>query len=241
MIFKQLFTPKWKHPKQSVRLGAVDRLNISDEKDAKILDTLAFSDEAAEVRKEALNKLNDINIWYKAFKKDQSNGIKDLAEQHVSKAVLKSDENLPSQIKSEYIETCNKNALLEKLALDDKCQSLRIKLLKRLAKANLIETAFKQGDEAFQMAIIDLVEQYKLLKICQSKAIGEVKVKIEQILSQQKLAKEMPVVVEKEVKLILAKLNALREKTDYEHVKAQSEVLSKSWQGLELSWLSEEQ
>jgi len=241
MIFKHLFTPKWKHPKLSVRLGAVDKLNISDEKDAKILDTLAFSDEAVEVRKQALNKLNDINIWYQAFKKDQSSGIKDLAEQHVSKAVLKSEASLPSGIKSEYIENCNKNALLEKLALDDKCQSLRVKLLKRLAKASLIETAFKQGDEPFQLAILDLVEQYKLLKACQSKAIGEVKAKIEQILVQQKLAKEMPLVVDKEVKLILAKLNALREKTDYELVKAQSEVLTKSWQGLELKWLSEDQ
>lgn len=240
MIFKQLFTPKWKHPKLSVRLGAVDKLNISDEKDAKILDTLAFSDEAVEVRKEALNKLNDISIWYKAFKKDQSNGIKDLAEQHVSKAVLRSDESLPSQIKSEYIDACNKNSLLEKLALGDKCQSLRIKLLKRLAKATLIETAFKQGDESFQLAILDLVEQYKLLKICQSKALGEVTTKIADILAQQKLAKEMPIVVEKEVKLILAKLNALREKTDYALVKSQSEALSKSWQALELKWLSED-
>jgi len=241
MIFKHLFTPKWKHPKLSIRLGAVEKLNISDEKDAIILDGLAFSDDAVEVRKEALNKLNDIAIWYKAFKKDQSQGIKELAEQHVSKAVLKSDKSLPAEIKSEYIEICNKNTLLEKLALEDKCQTLRVKLLKRLAKPNLIETAFKQGDETFQLAIFDLIEQYKLLKVCQNKALGSVSSKIEYSLTQQKLAKEMPIVVEKEVKLILAKLNALREKTDYELVKTQSEVLSKNWQALELKWLTVEQ
>lgn len=241
MIFKHLFTPKWKHPKLSIRLGAVDKLNISDENDAKILDDLAFSDDAGEVRKKALNKLNNIALWYKAFKNNKSKSIKDLAEQHVSKAVLNSGDNLPADIKAEYIETCNKNSLLEKLALEDKCLSLRIKLLKRLAKVNLIETAFKQGDETFQLAIFDLVEQYKLLKICKSKAIGNVSTKIEHSLTQQKLAKEMPLVVKKEVKLILAKLNALREKADYELVKTQSEILKRNWQALELKWLTEEQ
>ncbi|SFD01168.1 DUF349 domain-containing protein [Pseudoalteromonas denitrificans] len=241
MIFKHLFTPKWKHPKLSVRLVAIDKLDISDEKDAKILDDLAFNDDAIEIRKEALNKLNDITLWWQAYKKDQAQGIKDIAEQHVSKAILKDDASLSSKIKTEYIDTCTKTSLLEKLALEDKNNSLRVKLLKRLAKPNLIETAFKQGDESFQLTLVELVEQYKLLKSCQNKAHGAAKSKIEQCLEQLKLAKEMPLLVEKESKLILAKLNALREKSDYELVKNQFALLNENWQALELKWLNEEQ
>lgn len=49
MIFKHLFTPKWKHPKVDVRSQAVDKLDLS--KDATLLHTLALEDESAQIRK----------------------------------------------------------------------------------------------------------------------------------------------------------------------------------------------
>ncbi len=57
MIFKHLFTPKWKHPKSQVRLAAVERLDT--ERDLSILNSIALEDSSAEIRKKALNKVND--------------------------------------------------------------------------------------------------------------------------------------------------------------------------------------
>ena len=70
MIFKHLFTPKWKHPKNQVRLAAVERLDT--ERDVSILNSIALEDSSAEIRKKALNKVNDIVLWWQAYKQDQA-------------------------------------------------------------------------------------------------------------------------------------------------------------------------
>ncbi|MDP5215472.1 DUF349 domain-containing protein [Pseudoalteromonas tunicata] len=241
MIFKTLFTPKWKHPKLATRLNAVEQLDSSQSKDLQILNQLAFSDESVEVRRKALTKLNDIKIWWQAFKEEQEHSIKEMAEKQVMNAVLNQNDSLPAQCRTDYIDRCGRPQVLEKLALTDSDLALRLKLLKRLAKANLIETAFNEADEAFQLQLMDLIEQYSLLRTVKNKAQGQAAAVIADKLEAQKLAKEMPPKVEKEVQLILAKLNALREKNDYLAVKADAIALYDAWNNLELQWLATEQ
>ena len=241
MIFKTLFTPKRKHPKLATRLNAVEQLDSSQSKDLQILNQLAFSDESVEVRRKALTKLNDIKIWWQAFKEEQEHSIKEMAEKQVMNAVLNQNDSLPAQCRTDYIDRCGRPQVLEKLALTDSDLALRLKLLKRLAKANLIETAFNEADEAFQLQLMDLIEQYSLLRTVKNKAQGHAAAVIADKLEAQKLAKEMPPKVEKEVQLILAKLNALREKNDYLAVKADAIALYDAWNNLELQWLATEQ
>ena len=139
MIFKHLFTPKWKHPKQQVRLDAIEKLDT--QRDASILNTLALEDSSAEIRRKALQKVNDLPLWWKAYKQDQA--LKDIAEQQISNAVLNSESTLTPQIKSEYIERFAPVKTLEKLAFAEKELKVRVKLLKRLANPKLVEKAFK--------------------------------------------------------------------------------------------------
>mgnify|MGYP001020609569 CR=1 FL=1 len=129
MIFKHLFTPKWKHPKNQVRLAAVERLDT--ERDLSILNSIALEDSSAEIRKKALNKVNDIVLWWQAYKQDQA--LKDLAEQHINQAVLNTDSQLDANIKNEFIERYAPVKTLEKLAFAEKELQVRVKLLKRLA------------------------------------------------------------------------------------------------------------
>ena len=70
MIFKHLFTPKWKHPKLQVRLDAIEKLDV--QRDAIILSTLALEDSSAEIRRKALQKVNDLPLWWKAYKQESS-------------------------------------------------------------------------------------------------------------------------------------------------------------------------
>ncbi|OUL57007.1 DUF349 domain-containing protein [Pseudoalteromonas ulvae] len=240
MIFKTLFTPKWKHPKLAIRLGALEKLDCKQSKDHDILNQLAFSDEAVEVRKKALTKLNNMTSWWQAFKQEQEQSIKELAEKQIMSAVLNADQSLPAEHRIDYIDRCNKNTVLEKLALNDQDDLLRLKLLKRLAKPSLIETAFQQANEQFQVKLLDLIEQYQLIKSVKNKAKPAALKLIEEKVAEAKLAKEMPVKITKEVTLILAKLNALRDKNDYLQVKDEAIALYEQWNQLELVWLDNE-
>ncbi len=237
MIFKHLFTPKWKHPKQQVRLEAIEKLDV--ERDATILSSLALDDNSAEIRKKALNKVNDLVLWWKAYKQDQS--LKDLAEQHISNAVLANEQALSSDIKNEYIERFAPVKTLEKLAFAEKELQVRVKLLKRLANPKLTEKAFKEGTAELQQYLVELVINQQLAKNLVKHAQGEAKTALQAHLENERLAAEMPVQVQNDTRVILAKLNALRDKQDYEQVSEQNTLLTAQWQALELKWLSAEQ
>lgn len=237
MIFKHLFTPKWKHPKQHVRLEAIESLDV--ERDATILSTLALDDNSAEIRKKALNKVNDLVLWWKAYKQDQN--LKDLAEQHISNAVLNNEQALNNDIKNEYIERFAPIKTLEKLAFAEKELQVRVKLLKRLSNPKLTEKAFKEGPAELQQQLTELVINQQLAKALVKHAQGEAKSSLQTHLDNEQRAIEMPIQVQNETRIILAKLNALREKHDYELVNEQSQALIAQWQTQELKWLSIEQ
>ncbi|KKN40991.1 hypothetical protein LCGC14_0727900, partial [marine sediment metagenome] len=236
MIFKHLFTPKWKHPKQQVRLDAIEKLDI--ERDATILNTLALEDSSAEIRRKALQKVNDLPLWWKAYKQDQA--LKDIAELQISNAVLNSESALTPQIKSEYIERFAPVKTLEKLAFAEKELQVRVKLLKRLANPKLVEKAFKEGSEELQAQLVELVITHQLIKPLVKHAKGGAKAALETHIENERLAIEMPLQVESATRVILAKLNALREKTDFGVVNPQAGELMVQWQALELKWLSDE-
>ncbi|MFC0117217.1 DUF349 domain-containing protein [Pseudoalteromonas xiamenensis] len=235
MIFKHLFTPKWKHPKLQVRVEALSKLDV--EKDSAILTTMAKEDSAPEIRRQALAKLNSLGLWWHAFKQDQA--LKDVAEQQIATAVV--NDNLETQLREEYIEKHAPNKLLEKLALTDNDSSLRLKLLKRLSDSSLIEKAFKESEETLQNDLLQLIEQHQLLKSALKHAKGSVQTKIESRLSELKLAEEMPEKVQQETKLVLAKLNHLREKNDWVSVSGEFDSLVAQWSGIEMQWLTEVQ
>ena len=188
MIFKHLFTPKWKHPKTEVRLQALNKLE--QDKDADVLKTMALEDNSTEIRQKALNKLNNLSLWWQAYKQDQA--LKDIAEQHISSAVLKGKSELDCSIRQEYVERYASKRVLEKLAFSESDLEIRVKLLKRLAQPKLIEKSFKQNDEQLQLLLLPLVEQYGLQKQLLKSAKGEVQAALEHAVEQQKLAKEKP-------------------------------------------------
>ncbi|MEL0649455.1 DUF349 domain-containing protein [Pseudoalteromonas agarivorans] len=236
MIFKHLFTPKWKHPKQQVRLDAIENLDV--QRDATILNILALEDNSAEIRRKALQKMNDLALWWKAYKQDQA--LKDVAEQQISNAVLSDESALSSHIKSEYIERFAPVKTLEKLAFAEKELQVRVKLLKRLANPKLIEKAFKEGSEELQVHLVELVITHQLTKPLLKHAKGSAKQSLKTHIENERLAIEMPAQVEASTRVILAKLNALRDKTDYAIVNPQASDLMAQWQALELKWLSDD-
>ena len=237
MIFKHLFTPKWKHPKSQVRLAAVERLDT--ERDLSILNSIALEDSSAEIRKKALNKVNDLVLWWQVYKQDQA--LKEIAEQHINQAVLNTDSKLDANIKNEFIERYAPVKTLEKLAFAEKEIQVRVKLLKRLANPSLIDKAFKEGREELQLQLVELVINHQLAKPLLKHAQGEAHTQLATHLENERLAIEMPAKVEADTRVVLAKLNALRDKHDFQLVSMQHAELLQQWQAIELKWLSEEQ
>jgi hypothetical protein len=236
MIFKHLFTPKWKHPKQQVRLDAIDKLDKTQ--DSPILKTLALEDNAVEIRRKALQKMNELSLWWQVYKQDQA--LKEVAEQHISSAVLNNESNLSIEIKNEYIERFAPVKTLEKLAFVETELKVRVKLLKRLANPKLIEKAFKEADPYLQLELVDLVITHHLAKSLIKHAQEDAKCALETHIENERLAVEMPTQVQNNTRVILAKLNALKDKNDYAVVKEQSSDLTSQWQVLEFKWLSED-
>ncbi|MBS3796956.1 DUF349 domain-containing protein [Pseudoalteromonas sp. BDTF-M6] len=238
MIFKQLFQPKWKHPKETTRLGALAQLD--KQQDAHILTTLACEDPSVNVRTAALKKLNDVALWWQACQQDGEPSIKRLANQKVAEAILASPNALSDADKERYIERFAADKTLEQLALQEKTAAIKIKLLTRLNKAPLVEQVFRGADEALQLQLCELVLKLQLTEKLLKVAKGEAKQKLQEVIDEQQRQAQMPVEVAEQAKLILAKLNALRDKTDYQLVSGQFSQLQKQYQQLELEWLDEE-
>ncbi|CCQ12199.1 hypothetical protein PALB_31000 [Pseudoalteromonas luteoviolacea B = ATCC 29581] len=235
MIFKHLFTPKWKHPKTQIRAQALEKLDVA--KDQHILATMAKEDVAPELRRQALGKLNNIGLWWHAFKQD--NALKEVAEQQILSNVIHDVDTQHTEIKAEYIDKFAAKKVLEKLALSDKNLDVRVKLLRRLADKVLIEKAFKEASEELQMLLLPLVEQYAVQKQVIKAAKEQPKLVLESQIEALRFAQEMPEKVSQEVKLVLAKLNYLREKFDYEQLMKDVATLTADWQQIELKWLPE--
>ncbi|MEO2281865.1 DUF349 domain-containing protein [Pseudoalteromonas pernae] len=237
MIFKQFFQPKWKHPKETTRLGALSALDSQQHE--QIIRELACSDPSSSVRAAALKKLNDVHLWWQACQQDAEPSIKRLANQKVGQALLESNEVLSDSDKELYIDRFAPDKLLEQLALQEKTNTVKIKLLKRLHKPQLVEQAFRSADEVLQHQLCDLVINLELAAKLQKFAQGEAQSQLNEYLERQQRAQEMPVEVDQQAKLLLAKLNALREKSDYQLVSTHFSALNQQFEQLDLSWLDD--
>ncbi|WP_462158174.1 DUF349 domain-containing protein [Pseudoalteromonas sp. GB56] len=239
MIFKQFFQPKWKHPKETTRLGALSAMD--SQQDEQIIRELASSDPSSNVRAAALKKLNDVSLWWQACQQDAEPSIKRLANQKVGQAILESTQTLSDSDKELYIDRFAPEKLLEQLALQEKTNAVKIKLLKRLHKPQLLEQVFRSADEVLQQQLCEMVINQELATKLQKFAKGDAKSQLNEYLQQQQRAQDMPIEVEQQSKLLLAKLNALREKSDYQLVSTQFTVLNNQFEQLELSWLGDVQ
>lgn len=88
--------------------------------------------------------------------------------------------------------------------------------------------------------MLELIAQHSLEKSVLKAAKGEALTSLSGSLEQQRLAKEMPTQVAEQTRVVLAKLNALRDKQNYETVNAQAQQLFAQWQSIELKWLDTE-
>ncbi|CAM5222656.1 DUF349 domain-containing protein [Alishewanella longhuensis] len=243
MIFKRWFKPKWQHSDAAIRLHAIQTLQATDSEHKKILHELAFNDGAEAVRKTALHQLNDFALWWQASKHDAAERLRHYAEQQLVSQLLEGE--VESTLKQKFVAQCNRSSVLEQLAIKDRDPQLRFTLLQRLEKAELIQQSLL--DAAFPDSykrkllepITDEKQLEKLSKILSPELAAELNVRLAELAEQ----KQKPVKLRKELTLVLAKLNALRERNQLADIPALQQSLAAQWQHLaaELSCLPKEE
>lgn len=232
MIFKRWFKPKWQHADAAIRLQAIQTLQATDSEHKNILHELAFNDGAEAVRKAALHQLNDFALWWQASKHDPAERLKQYAEQQLVSQLLEG--KVETTLKQKFVSQCNRSSVLEQLAIKDSDPQLRFSLLQRLEKAELIQqslldTAFP---DSYKRKLLEQITDEKQLEKLSKLLNAELAAELEQRLASLAEQKLKPVKLRKELTLLLAKLNALRERQQLAEIPQLQQQLATQWQHL---------
>jgi len=232
MIFKRFFKPKWQHADAAVRQQAIQQLDTDDQAHKTVLHELAFNDGAEAVRKAALLKLNDFALWWQASKHDSAERLQQLAEQTLVQQLL--NNQVEHKLKQQFIAQCNRSSILEQLAQTETDTTIKFSLLQRLNKTEL-------NIKALQDTLLTLTQKRQLLaQLNDEKTLekltkqldGELLADVQQKLQQLHEDKQKPIQLRKQLTLLLAKLNALRERASLADIPAQLADYQQQWQAL---------
>lgn len=237
MIFKRWFKPKWQHQDAAVRMAAIATLDDNTPAQKQILHELAFNDGTESVRKAALNRLNEFSLWWQASKHDNAERLRQFAEQQLVDMLLQN--RVDAQLKRQFIEECHRSSILEKLAQTEQDASLRLKLIHRLAKPELYLQAITDHRLPLseRQRLLPLIDDDKTLERLQRQADADFMPLLQEELNNRQQAKEKPVRVRKQLTLLLARLNAVREKSDIVSAEDEWQQLTQQWQSVQTDLL----
>ncbi|MCH8538416.1 MAG: DUF349 domain-containing protein [Alkalimonas sp.] len=210
MIFKRLLRPKWQHPDPDKRIESIAELEPQQADYKRIMHELAFNDGSEVVRRAALLQLNDFSLWWQAAKHDAADKLRKLAEQHVINMVVNNE--IASPLKQQFLEQCPRQHVLEQIALAEQDGAIKLSIMTRLNKPELIVQALHgpglNRDEKKQLLeLIDSDKQLEQLSRSDDVCIAELS---SALVQQRQFQREQPARFEKQARLIIAKLNALK-------------------------------
>lgn len=236
MIFKRWFKPKWQHTDAAIRLQAIQTLHATDSDQKKILHELAFNDGAEAVRKAALHQLNDFALWWQASKHDAADRLKHYAEQQLISQLLEGE--VEPSLKQKFVAQCNRSSVLEQLAIKDSDPQLRFSLLQRLEKTELVQQSLLDVTfpDSYKRKLLEQISDEKQLEKLSKILNTELAAELQERLNTLAEQKQKPVKLRKDVTLLLAKLNALRERNSLSDIPALQQSLALQWQQMTLDF-----
>ena len=239
MIFSSLFTPKWKSKKASDRLLAISQLDANKVKDNTILNQLANNDDDDKVKIAALKRINDISLWWQTYKQENSQPVVSAAEKEIFNQL---EQKKPTNDELELlVKRCDKTQQLEALLPLVNDFNVQVSLLKRIGKKPLITDFFAHASDSQQLELVPVMQQYQLDKALLKHAKPALAEQLKQQEETRKREALKPIEVNKASTLVLAKLNALRDKFDFVKCDTEYKQLEAQWQQLELDYLDDKQ
>ncbi len=233
MIFKRWFKPKWQHENPSVRQAAIAQLDQQTPQQKEILHELAFNDGTEAVRRAALERLNEFSLWWQASKHEPAERLRQFAEQQLVQMLL--DNRVSAQLKQQFIAECHRSSVLEKLAVHETDAALKLLLLQRLQRQDLYLAALSDAVLSFEQKqqLVGLISDDKALEKASRHCEPELQTVLQAELANRLEQKQKPERLRKQLVLLLARLNAVREKTDIAVAQQQWQELQQQWQQLE--------
>jgi hypothetical protein len=240
MIFSKFFKAKWQSKQSVTRIQAVnDELDPNNAQHKTILLNLLEQDPDNLVRRSVLIKLDSFSYWLSACLTNNQKTIREYALAQITKMLQdKHHIKLSNKEKLSLLHDQN-NAVLNNSAIENWLQTeqqsdIIIALYKKLNKPQLLLTVFSnKQNEAVQQFLLDQVEETSLLEKLQKKAVNStIETQISQKLANLKEQAEKPIRVKKSAQLVLSKLLALRDQSDYEVVQTKQQQLTEQWQQL---------
>ncbi len=243
MIFERLFKAKHLHSDPNIRIQAIENLSIDKASDKQALHELAFNDSDSRVSLAALDKLNSFPLWLKASETAENPRIKKRAYDKVLAEVNNPDSSMitAGEFEAFVAESTNTNLLEELLSSNRRLQendALALACLLKIGKVNTTRLYFREhANQAQQLVIVnrtdDINELAKLLKFSQfDPVVNAAENRIQDL--REKEAK--PIKLKQDATLVISKMLALKDQSDYEYIyehrqdlSAQFDVLKKSF------------
>ncbi|MFT4993809.1 MAG: exonuclease SbcC [Paraglaciecola sp.] len=238
MIFSSLFRPKHQDPKPQVRIKAISQLSADEPQQKSVLHELAFNDPDVNVSLAALTKLDSFVLWYKMAQSSKNDRIAKRAQQIIEQVLLsEQSDKITGQEKRTFIMECKDNKLLEKLLGQTwlhKESDLVLEVLAKLGKPQLTkQILFSSSDAELQLKLLDSVEDEATLnKVLKKVNSEELKLVASRKLEALQLSKQIPLELDKQTRLVLARLLALKERSDLPEIEGQRVVLVAQYEGL---------
>lgn len=232
MIFKRWFKPKWQHENAAIRQLAIAELDQNSNEHKEILHELAFNDGAEAVRKTALERLNEFSLWWQASKHESADRLKQFAEQQLVAMLL--NNQVSAQLKQQFIAECHRSSILEKLAHTEADANIKFALIQRLARVDLyLSGVLDDGLTLSQrLELLQLINDDKLLEKLSRQVSGELLTAVQQKIAMRLEQKQKPERVRKQVVLLLAKLNSVRESSDIAQAQKKLALYQQQWADL---------
>ena len=239
MIFKHLFRSKHQNPDPQVRIQAIEKLNKQEPQQKSILHELAFNDSDVGVILAALQKLDSFVLWHKMLETTKNDRVQKKSQQFVENALFDAQNvALSDQDKRKFILETRDIRLIEKLLAQPWVQTdteLAMTLLQKVDKPQLQEKLlFDTHNADLQIAIlqtqIDSVATRKLLNKVQKKISSSAVIELAKDTLQAWLrAEQAPIEVEQQVKMVLSRMLALKDRSDFLHIQQQQTELTQQY------------
>ena len=233
MIFSKFFKAKWQHKDSNIRLMAIkDDLAVTTTDDFNVLQQLLTNDDNELVRRAVLLKINTFEQWLSTSSDNSNAKIKDYAHQQLVKMIHgKHDITLTAQQKNVFLTDDKYNKLLEPWLQSESDTSILIALFEKINKPHLSNTLFIQKqNEQLQQYLINQTDDITLLTKFSKKAVNtHIAVLITNKVNALKELAEKPIKLTKNVQLILAKLLALKDISEYSRYLEQCGGLQQEW------------
>jgi hypothetical protein len=241
MIFSSFFKskPNWQHKDSNIRITAInDDLDNSQTAHHDILITLVNEDPTEIVRRAALVKLNNFDLFLQASKYNSNDKVKQFCNTQIMSVLAGTHQlTLSPKQKNSFLTSDDATvSLLEHWLAHESASDVIIRLFEQLSlkKQNsnlLLQTFVKKPFAEVQKYLVSQVDDLKLLEKLHKKSCNS---DVSTIISDKTFmiieAAEKPLKLKKQLQLVLSKLLALKENLDYGTYLSKKALLEQEWQ-----------